>query len=91
MPSRENFRYFAITGGASLTNEDELNASPRYYGYTRPSGGHIIMRRIDAGDGTFIYDFVLGKDDAQSVTNYDNNWTNRASLVYKKAGEFKSL
>ncbi len=97
MPFREQFRYFTILDGASLTNEDEAAASPRYYGYTRPGGSYIIMRRIDAGSGTFQYEFKTNKgpqEDANGnpiTTQYDADWANRDSLTYQKAAIFQKL
>jgi len=97
MPFREQFRYFAILDGASLTNEDEDSASHRYYGYTRPGGSYVIMRRISDVDGTFLYEFKTNKgpqEDANGnpiTTQYDADWINRATLVYQKSALFQKL
>ncbi len=91
---REEFRYFTILNGASLTNEDE-SGNPIYYGYTRPGLGAVTANAQD--NSTFVilefnttagtYRFFLGRGNA----NFDAQWANRANLVYKKAGEFKKL
>jgi len=88
---REEFRYFTILAGASLTNEDE-SSDPIYYGYTRPGltgGGQdnstFIILEFSESNGT--YRFFLGKGNS----NFDTKWTDRANLTYKKAGEFKKL
>lgn len=95
--NREEFRYFTILNGASLTNEDETS-DPAYYGYTRPGLGAItengqdnstfIIMEIDSTTpATVTYRFFLGKGNS----NFDTQWIARASLTYKKAGEFKKL
>lgn len=88
----ESFRFFSILDGASLTNED-TSGSTEYYGYTRPGGSWVIMK-VDTSAGT--YSFYLGADVPEpfgnsDLSSYDTNWTNRASLTYKRAGEFKAL
>lgn len=77
------YRYFSLLDGTNLTNEDKA-ADPQYYGYTRHGGTWVIMEYNEA-NGT--YKFYLGKE----LTNYDSAWTDRASLTYKRAGEFKKL
>lgn len=86
---RENFRYFSILDGANVTNEDETGASS-YYGFTRPGGSWVIMRVSDPS-GTPSYDFHLNDGPDEDLSQYDTDWTNRASLDYKRAGILKHL
>ena len=87
MPLRENFRYFTIINGASLTNEDEAG-DPRYYGYTRPGGSWVIME-YNVASGTYAFHLNDGVD--SDLSQFDTDWTARASLTYQRSGELKRL
>ena len=75
----------SVVEGYNLTHEDELAVSPRYYGYTRQGGAFVIMRKLDTGDGTFIYEFHCGNN----MTDYDTDWTGRLGITYVRAGDLK--
>lgn len=85
--NNERFFFFSILDGASITNVDTAS-NPEYYGYTRPGGSWVIMRY---NSSTEVYDFYIGADLDRSLTDYDDAWTNRSTLGYRRAGEFKDI
>lgn len=60
--------------------ENELGFN--YYGFTRPDGSFRILR--EKTDGT-EYRLAIGKSD------YTTNFTNRATLTYKRSNELPRL
>lgn len=58
-----------------IVDTDERLASPRFYGFLRLDGWWFIMKATATTNVT-TYTFIKGTSD------YQTNWTNRASLTY---------
>lgn len=69
----EKFSYDTLSKYVIADKDDD--ASPNYYGFTDKEGNWYIMREtISSGADTYRY--------TKGESNYDTNWTNRASLTY---------
>lgn len=91
-----DFRFFSILDGTSITNEDTTDSSVHYFGYTRPGGSWVIMRITGVDTSTPSYDFYTGADVAKPfqspvLTKYDIAWADHPNLPYIRSGEFTSL
>lgn len=90
--SMNNYRFFSILDGASITNEDTTDDVFQYYGYTRPGGSWVIMRVSNQNSTTPSYDFYVGADipkpfGTSSLTKYDLAWADKENLPYIRSGE----
>lgn len=84
---RENFRYFSVLEGTSIANDDTAG-DPEFFGYTRPGGSWVILKH----DKTLnTYGLHLGRDLDLTLALYDIAWANKATLTYKRAGNYPSL
>lgn len=68
--------------GYDIAEIRESESGYNYYGFTRPEGSWRILR--EKSDGT-EYRLAIGRED------FDTNFTNRASLTYKKSSELPRL
>jgi len=87
-----NFRFFSILDGASITNEDTTSDAVHYFGYTRPGGSWIIMRVSNQDTPTPSYHYYTGADipkpfQGAVLTKYTLAWANKENLPYIRSGE----
>jgi hypothetical protein len=68
--------------GYDIAEQRESEAGYNYYGYTCPNGSWRILRvKTDETE----YRFAIGK------TDFETNFTNRASLSYKTSNQLPRL
>lgn len=68
--------------GYDICEVRESETGYNYYGFTRPGGSWRILR--EKTDGT-EYRLAIGKSD------FETNFTNRASLSYKKSNQLPRI
>lgn len=59
---------------------------PKYYGFRNSKSNWYIMREDKTGN-VVSYRYCKGTDLLSQDTNYDNSWTNRATLNYTTANQ----
>lgn len=64
-----------VLGGYKVSKRDENTGSVSYYGEVQTDGSWIILRETPTGA-------VTVSEYASGTSNFDTNWTNRASLTY---------
>lgn len=68
--------------GYDIAEQRESEAGYNYYGYTRPDGSWRILRvKTDETE----YRFAIGR------TDFETNFTNRATLSYKTTNQLPRL
>jgi hypothetical protein len=77
-------RYMSFLDGALITDTDERDPI-NYYGFQRPGGSYVIMR--ESATDPKHFDYYQGN----KIANYSADWTGKAGLIYKDAGDFKHL
>jgi len=63
----------------NVARSDEVNSSPRYYGFMNDEGAYIIQA-ITTSSGIKIYKYYVQPPEKKA--NFDTDWSNRASLTY---------
>ena len=84
-------RYAKITDGANVVDIAKGELGFNYYLFTRPGGSGIIMREKTDETEYRFYLFAGKNTQAESATNTQAQWDDRANKGYLRPSDLKSL